>query len=170
MKIIVNKSAHYIDKGILKFGFMAFPCALGRSGRGVIKREGDGKTPIGKWRFLRAFYRADRLKRPKTKLPMFPIHKNYGWCDMPWDNNYNRFVHLPYSGRSERLWRDDHLYDIIVVLNHNHIPRIHNYGSAIFMHVEKNNYQPTEGCVALRVSHLKYMLTFLSSGSELIIN
>ncbi len=125
------------------------------------KREGDGATPHGVWRLTLAYYRPDRIARPKAALPLKPLRRDFGWCDAPDDRNYNREVPLPYSASAERLWRDDRLYDIIVVLDYNLTPRTKGRGSAIFMHVARPGLAPTEGCIALKREHLLRLLAAL---------
>ena len=107
---------------------------------------------------LRVLFRADRLPRPRTALPVQRIGRADGWCDAPGDRNYNRPVRHPYPASAERLWREDALYDVVVVLGHNQRPRLRGAGSAIFMHVARPGYLPTEGCIALRRDHLLRLL------------
>jgi L,D-peptidoglycan transpeptidase YkuD (ErfK/YbiS/YcfS/YnhG family) len=145
-------------RGILRLGPLAFACALGRGGCRARKREGDGATPIGRWRLRRVLYRADRLPRPRTALPVRAIARHDGWCDAAGDRNYNRQVRHPYPASAERLWRSDALYDLIVVLGYNDAPRIRGRGSAIFMHVARPGLAPTEGCIALARAHLVLLL------------
>jgi L,D-peptidoglycan transpeptidase YkuD (ErfK/YbiS/YcfS/YnhG family) len=145
-------------RGIVRLGGLAWPCALGRSGRRTRKREGDGATPVGCWGVARVLYRADRIRRPRTRLPVRPIRPDDGWCDDPADRNYNRPVRHPYPASAERLWRADHLYDVVIVLMHNTRPRVRGSGSAVFMHMARPGYAPTEGCVALCPGHLKQLL------------
>jgi len=127
------------------------PCAMGRGG--VIaaeqKREGDGTSPQGLWQMVRVIYRPDRLARPDTALPVIPMRENDGWCDAPGHPLYNRPVSLPFADSHEKLWRDDHVYDLIVELNHNRDPIIPGRGSAVFFHLAHEDYRPTEGCVAI---------------------
>ena len=129
-------------------------CALGWAGVRLDKREGDGATPIGCFPLRRLFYRPDRLSAPETGLPVAALTPDDGWCDDSKDTNYNRPVRLPYSGGHERMWRDDALYDVVVVLGHNDDPPQPDFGSAIFLHVARSGYAPTEGCVALALSDL----------------
>jgi L,D-peptidoglycan transpeptidase YkuD (ErfK/YbiS/YcfS/YnhG family) len=143
---------------MVRLGVLNFPCALGRSGRRVVKREGDGATPVGRWTMLRVLYRPDRVRSPATGLPVKVIGRDDGWCDAPADRNYNRPVRSPYSASAESLWRADQLYDVLVVLGYNCLPRVRGRGSAIFLHVAKPGYAPTEGCVALRRDHLLLLL------------
>jgi L,D-peptidoglycan transpeptidase YkuD (ErfK/YbiS/YcfS/YnhG family) len=153
--------------GVLRVGPRYLPCVLGRSGRRVLKREGDGATPIGTWPIRRVLFRADRLGRPKTAAPLHRIARHDGWCDAPADPNYNRFVRHPYPASAEHLWREDDLYDIVVVLGHNDCPRRRGGGSAIFMHVARRDRKPTAGCVALPRSELVWLLGRLSQRTRL---
>lgn len=167
--VIVRGLTRAAPQGKLHLGAVHFPCALGRSGRGVKRREGDGITPIGRWLVRQVFYRADRVARPRTKLPVIPIRPWFGWCDAPGDANYNRFVRLPYPASCERLWREDGLYDIVAVLGVNDLPRVQGRGSAIFLHIARDDYAPTEGCVALTRPHLLMVLERFGPDSEIII-
>jgi L,D-peptidoglycan transpeptidase YkuD (ErfK/YbiS/YcfS/YnhG family) len=153
------------SRGKLGLGILNLPCALGRGGRRAAKREGDGTTPFDAMQVVRVLYRADRVRRPRTALPVRPIRDDDGWCDAPGDRNYNRPVRHPYPASAERLWREDELYDIVVVLDYNLRPRIRGRGSAIFMHVARPDYGPTEGCIALRREHLQLLLERLTPGS-----
>ena len=134
-------------------------CALGRGGIGIKSGEGDGITPIGSWPLRRLFYRPDRLDRPVTQLKSDPIQPDDGWCDAPEDPKYNRLVTLPYPASCETMWREDALYDLVVVLGHNDDPVVAGAGSAIFMHLARPGYTPTEGCVALARQDLLHLLT-----------
>jgi L,D-peptidoglycan transpeptidase YkuD (ErfK/YbiS/YcfS/YnhG family) len=135
--------------GTARWGARTMRCALGRAGIATAKREGDGATPAGTFPFRRVLYRADRLAPPQTALPAQPIGPADGWCDDPADPLYNRPVTLPYAARHERMWREDHLYDLVVVLGHNDDPVRPGAGSAVFLHVAAPGYGPTAGCVGL---------------------
>lgn len=140
------------------FGARVWPCAIGPAGIVADKAEGDGATPVGRFPIRRVLYRADRLPPPQTGLPVAALDPNDGWCDDPADPRYNRPVRLPYAASHERLWREDGVYDLIVVLGHNDDPPVPGRGSAVFLHIARADYAPTEGCVALSRDHL---LTFL---------
>ena len=144
-------------------------CALGRTGRRMHKREGDGASPAGVWTLREVYYRSDRLMRPATRLPIRALRPPDGWCDAPADRNYNRRVTHPYPASAEHLWRDDGLYDIVVVLGYNDRPRIKGRGSAIFLHCASPHYKPTEGCIAVRRSDLVGLLARLSRTTTLRI-
>lgn len=142
-----------------------WPCAVGRGSLRRAKREGDGVTPVGRWPIRRVLYRADRLGKPDTAFPCEPIRADDGWCDAPADPAYNRPVRLPYPASHETMTREDRLYDGVVVLGHNDDPVVPGAGSAIFLHVARDDYGPTEGCVALALPHLLTVLQEARPGS-----
>ncbi|MBI1260267.1 MAG: L,D-transpeptidase family protein [Rhizobiales bacterium] len=147
--------------GTLRADGQQFDCALGRSGLVKNKREGDGGTPMGSFPLRELRYRADRLARPSSHLPLFEIAIDDGWCDAPTDAQYNRPVKLPYRARAEDMWRLDQQYNLVVPLGYNDDPVVAGLGSAIFFHVAKiedGTLQPTEGCVALPQSQLLELL------------
>lgn len=145
--------------------------ALGRSG--VIaaddKREGDGATPTGRYPVRRVLYRADRGAAPQTRLPIRALREDDGWCDAPNDSAYNCAVRLPFTASHERMWREDELYDIVVVLGHNDNPPVPGSGSAIFLHCKRGDYQPTEGCVALDNADVRRFLKQTRPGDHIVI-
>jgi len=163
MEILVSPS------GLLSWRGRRGRCALGRSGVSDDKREGDGATPRGSFALRRLLYRPDRLAVPATALPVAPLHRRDGWCDDPADRNYNRQVALPYPGRCEALWRDDRVYDLIVVLGYNDDPVVPGRGSAIFLHLARPDYAATEGCVAVARADLLAMLREAGATSRLRI-
>lgn len=147
-----------------------FACALGRGGVSADKKEGDGATPSGRFPIRQIFYRADRVERPKTVIPLRAISPDDGWCDDPGDENYNRLVKLPHPAGHEKMWREDHLYDVAVVLGYNDNPPVPGKGSAIFMHVAGPDYGPTEGCVALALPDLLALIESLGESTEIRIH
>ena len=144
--------------GRFRFGREALRCALGRGGVRADKREGDGATPIGDLPLRRVLYRADRVAAPSCRVAVEPISPHDGWCDDPGHPDYNRPVRLPHPARHERMWREDALYDIVGVLGWNDAPAVRGRGSAIFLHLARPDYAPTEGCVALRETDLRAAL------------
>ncbi len=144
-------------------------CAVGRAGIGVKTREGDGLTPVGQWKLRWVLYRADRLRAPRSALPVSAIAPDDGWCDAPNDPAYNCPVKLPYDASAESLWREDSLYDVVLVVGYNDDPVIPGKGSAIFLHVAKEDFAPTEGCVAFARDDLLEALTQISADSYLTV-
>jgi L,D-peptidoglycan transpeptidase YkuD (ErfK/YbiS/YcfS/YnhG family) len=156
--------------GQLDCGGRLFRCALGRGGIVLDKTEGDGGTPVGRYPLRRVLYRPDRLYAPTTGLPVETTAPDQGWCDDPAHPDYNRQIGLPFSASHEELWREDALYDVIVVLGHNDDPPMPGEGSAIFMHVARPDYGPTEGCVALAMPDLLEILADCGPGDTILIN
>ena len=156
--------------GLAHWGERAMRCALGRGGVRPDKREGDGATPIGCFPLRRVLFRADRLSRPASGLPVSPLDPRDGWCDDPQDPLYNRPVRLPYAGRHERLWRQDEVYDVIVFLGHNDAPVVPGRGSAVFLHVARPDFTPTEGCVALTREDLLSVVAQAGIGDRMIVS
>lgn len=158
-RIRVRRSTLDRTRGLLLAGPIALPCRLGRQGPGAAKREGDGRSPVGRFRLIQAFYRADRQPRPRTHLPLRAIRRDDGWCDDPTDRRYNRPLRLPSPARHERLWREDHLYDVVVDIAWNRGPVRRGRGSAIFLHLAAG--RPTEGCVAVDRAAIRHLLARL---------
>lgn len=168
-RMIIRTASLAAPTGWLEVGWQRMRCALGRSGTRWQKREGDGATPAGVWEIGRVLWRADRGRRPSTMAQTQSIRPEDGWCDAPSDRNYNRQVRHPYPASAERLWRDDGLYDVLVVLDHNQRPRMRGGGSAIFLHVARPGFAPTEGCVALAEVDLRRLLERVSRQAHIVI-
>ena len=162
--IIINKS------GYLKYKDLKFKCALGKAGIGKKKREGDNITPTGTFKIVKIYYRSDRVKKISSKFRQIEITKNMGWCDDPNSKNYNQLIKLPSKYNHEKLFKKNNIYDLIIVLNYNMKPVIKNKGSAIFIHVAKKKYQPTQGCIALKKNNLLKLLSKISKNIKIKIN
>jgi L,D-peptidoglycan transpeptidase YkuD (ErfK/YbiS/YcfS/YnhG family) len=157
--------------GFLDLGERKVRCALGPAGvlPASDKREGDGASPAGVWPIRWVYWRADKGPRPQTALDLREMQADDGWCDAPGDPAYNRPVKLPYPASAEKMWRDDHLYDLVVVLGHNDDPVVPGMGSAIFLHLAKEGYAPTEGCVAVTRADLEALLAKAKPGDAVEI-
>jgi L,D-peptidoglycan transpeptidase YkuD (ErfK/YbiS/YcfS/YnhG family) len=158
------------SRGWLSAGPVRILVALGRGGVRADKREGDGATPRGRFLPLRVWWRADRGPRPRTLLPVRRIGQADGWCEDPADRRYNRPIRLADGNPGDRLWRADHLYDLIVELDHNARPRIAGRGSAIFVHVARPNFGDTVGCVALPSTSLRRLLARMGAKTRIQIH
>jgi L,D-peptidoglycan transpeptidase YkuD (ErfK/YbiS/YcfS/YnhG family) len=134
---------------LLEWGGESYPCQIGRAGVRLDKQEGDGATPVGTFPLRQILYRPDHVRNFPSSLPMTAITSSTGWCDDPTDPLYNQLVTLPYPGRHEKLWREDQVYDIIIVVGYNDAPVVPHKGSAIFIHLLSEAETPTEGCIAL---------------------
>ncbi len=155
--------------GILTWNGKRYPCALGTGGISHNKREGDGATPTGCFPLREVLYRADRVAQPVTKLSVSVIEEKDGWCDDSTSSSYNKKIVLPAPMRHEVLWREDEIYNIVVPLGYNDAPAVPGHGSAIFMHIARPNYTPTEGCVALSLQDLLEILAGISTETRICI-
>jgi L,D-peptidoglycan transpeptidase YkuD (ErfK/YbiS/YcfS/YnhG family) len=167
--IVVRAKPGDPRRGWLMAGPLAVPVALGRGGIRANKREGDGGTPRGSFRLRRLWWRADRLPRPRTLLPVRRIRSNDGWCEDPRDRHYNQPIRLPADRPGDRLWRSDRLYDLIVELDHNTRPRVAGRGSAVFVHVARPGFAPTAGCVALKPDALLRLIVRAGPRTRIVI-
>lgn len=156
-------------RGWLAAGGRTIPVALGRGGIIANKREGDGGTPRGTFRPRRLWWRADRHPRPKTFLPIRAIRPEDAWCEDPGSRHYNRPIGLGRNHRGDRLKRDDHLYDFIVEIDHNTSPRIAGHGSAVFIHLARESFAPTAGCVSMTKSAMLHLLRRLGPQTKIVI-
>jgi L,D-peptidoglycan transpeptidase YkuD (ErfK/YbiS/YcfS/YnhG family) len=157
--IIVKKTRYLIFKDL------KFRCCIGKSGIKSKIKEGDNITPKGIFKLLKLYYRADKIRKIETPLKKIKIKKNLGWCDDPKSKNYNKEIKIPNKFSYEKLYRRDNIYDLIIVLSYNIKPIIKNKGSAIFIHIAKRGYLPTEGCIALKKNHLIKILNEIKSNT-----
>lgn len=163
MKILVQNGLLQAD------GLPPMRCAIGKAGLTDNKREGDNKTPIGTFAVRGLFYRADRITLPQVMLDAQTITPEDGWCDDVSHTDYNTHIKLPHPARNEKLWRDDHVYDIIIPLGYNDNPVIAGRGSAIFFHLAHNDFRGTEGCVAIAISDMLKLLPNLTRDAQIEI-
>jgi L,D-peptidoglycan transpeptidase YkuD (ErfK/YbiS/YcfS/YnhG family) len=145
------------------------PVALGHGGIKANKREGDGGTPKGTFRPRQLWWRADRHPRPPTFLAVRAIGPEDAWCEDPASRHYNQPVRRDRTESGDRLQRDDHLYDFIIEINHNRSPRIAGRGSAVFLHLARENFGPTAGCVSMTKSAMLRLLQRLGPETKIVI-
>ena len=157
-------------EGWLFAGRSAIPVALGRAGIRADKREGDGATPRGLYHPVKLWWRADRLIMPSTPLPARRIGPGDAWCEDPADRRYNRPFRRSANEPGDRLARADHLYDLIVEIDHNRRPRIAGRGSAVFIHIARTAFGPTAGCVALNARDLRLLLARIGPKTRIIVH
>lgn len=165
--IVVRRAPGKRSEGRIALAQSARRVALGRGGVSALKREGDGATPLGRFPIRLVLYRPDRVPRPHVPFPIRAIRADDGWCEDPADRNYNRIVKLSPGSTSDRLKRDDHLYDLVLVLGHNDRSRVKGRGSAIFVHLAREGLTPTAGCIALSRRDLQVLLAELRSDSRI---
>jgi L,D-peptidoglycan transpeptidase YkuD (ErfK/YbiS/YcfS/YnhG family) len=158
-----------INKNYLIYNKLKVKCTIGKKGIGYKRKEGDLITPKGQFKIKYVLYRKDRVKI-LTKLKKKVIKKNMGWCDDPKSSQYNKLVKLPFAYNHEKLFRKENVYDIILILNYNMNPVKKNKGSAIFIHVAKNNFKRTEGCVAIKKINLIKLIKKISPNTKVKIS
>jgi L,D-peptidoglycan transpeptidase YkuD (ErfK/YbiS/YcfS/YnhG family) len=157
--------------GLLHADDRAIRCSIGRGGAlaAADKQEGDGATPRGVWPLRGVLLRPDRVSlSSRPALPWRWLRPDDGWSDDASDPAYNRPVRHPHAFSAERLWREDGLYDILVVLGHNDAPPMPGMGSAIFLHCWRDA-ATTEGCVAVDKTDLLMLLPHLLPGDTLTV-
>ena len=159
-----------VSGNTLTFKDKSYRCAIGKSGMTDDKKEGDGCTPKGTFLMRECWYRMDRMDEPKTKLPVKIIRPEDGWCDDPAHPSYNRHVALPFDAHHENLFREDHIYDLIIPLGYNDDPVIPGKGSAIFMHLAREDYSGTEGCIAIAKQDLLEILKACGPATQVTIS
>jgi L,D-peptidoglycan transpeptidase YkuD (ErfK/YbiS/YcfS/YnhG family) len=167
--IWIRAAAGNPRRGWLTADGRTFPVALGRGGIRANKREGDGGTPKGIFQPRKLWWRADRHTQPRTFLPVRAITPEDAWCEDPRDRHYNRPVRLPRDRVGDRLKREDHLYDFIIEIDHNSHPRILGRGSAVFLHLARDHFGPTAGCVSMTKSAMLHLLQRLGPETRIVI-
>jgi L,D-peptidoglycan transpeptidase YkuD (ErfK/YbiS/YcfS/YnhG family) len=165
--IVVQADSADSSLGWATLGDRRWRCAVGAGGVREDKVEGDGATPVGEFPLRRIYYRNDRLVLPKVVLPARPISEHDGWCDDPRTDTYNRLVHIPNDWSHEKMWRDDGLYDLVVVVGYNDDPPEGEWGSAIFLHIARDDMGATRGCVAFARADLLELVPLITRDTRL---
>ena len=156
-------------RALVSFAGRTERAAIERGGTTARKREGDGATPIAEMPLIGGYVRADRIAPPATRLPLKRTRPGMLWCDAPDHACYNRPATAPFAGRHERMMRDDGLYDVCLVMDWNLRVRRRNSGSAIFFHLMRAGYQPTEGCIAVSLPAMRRILAFARKGTRVTV-
>lgn len=151
----------------LRFQGRVFPCAIGHGGITRHKAEGDGATPFGTHRLIGMLYRPDRLAKPAGWA--VPIRPGDLWSDDSADPDYNMMVRTPHGFSHERLFRADPLYDLIFLTDWNWPYAEKGAGSAIFLHQWRRPGFPTQGCIGLDRSALRWIAPRIRFHTRLIV-
>ncbi len=160
----------YISKKYLTYQNNKVKCAIGKKGIGRKQKEGDQITPRGTFRVKDILYRKDKINYLRSVIKKTQIKKNMGWCDDPKSKDYNKLIKYPFNYKSEKLYRSNNIYDIILVLDFNINPIKKNKGSAIFIHISNNKYSPTQGCIAIKKKELLKLIKFIDKKTKIFIN
>ena len=144
-----------------------FPCTIGRGGLCANKREGDGATPCGVHRIVGCMYRPDRMLKPNGWARA--IRPGDLWSDDQNHQDYNHLVRAPYAYSHETMRRADPLYDLVLITDWNWPRAAPGRGSAIFIHQWRKPGHPTEGCIAFRRDHLRWIAERIELGTRVRI-
>ena len=154
------------NKDKLIVGDFKFKCCIGKNGVKKHKIEGDNSTPKGIFTLGNLYYRKDRVQKPNTNLKKKIIKPSIGWCNEAKHKYYNKEIRSQKKIRHEKLYRKDHKYYYLIVINYNIKKIIANKGSAIFIHLTKN-YYPTAGCVALKKKDFLILLKLINKKTKI---
>ena len=160
---ILLKNKHTVQLDSFKF-----KCCIGKNGSTKFKKEGDLKTPKGTFKIEHLYYRKDRVEKPITKLKCIEIKKNIGWCDDVKSKKYNKLIKINNNFSHEKLFREDHKYDLLIPVKYNFDKIIAGKGSCIFLHLTKN-YNPTAGCIALNKKDFLILLKLINKNTKIKI-
>ena len=160
---IKNKDTLHVDD-------FNFKCCIGKNGQSKNKIEGDKKTPIGIFGIENLYYRNDRMKKPSTKLKCIKITKNMVWCDDPRNKkHYNKLIKTNNRYHTEKLYRNDYKYNLMIPIKYNYPKSLKSKGSCIFIHLT-NNFKPTAGCIALNKKDFLIMLKIINKKTKIFIS
>ena len=159
-----------LKKNFLLYKEYKFRCCIGKLGLSISKKEGDLKTPKGKFDLGLVYYRNDKIKSLRCRLKKKIIKKNMGWCDDSSSKKYNKEVKFPFKYNAEKLYRNDNIYDIFINIKYNCSPVVRNKGSAIFLHLSNKKYKPTKGCVGVIKKDLLKILSLINKNTKILIN
>ncbi len=145
-------------------------CCIGKAGIKKIKFEGDKSTPSGTFRLGNLFLRGDRIKNIETNIRKIKISKNMGWCNDSRSKKYNRLfvINKKEKFKYEKMFRNDHKYNMVIPILYNYYETKKNKGSAIFIHLTKN-YKPTSGCIGLIEKDFRILLKLIKKNTKIKI-
>ena len=174
----INKEAssfsvliHPLEKqgGAWKRAFPAFRATIGENGFAPFdrKKEGDGKSPTGVFALGTAFGYGPSVA---TGMPYRQATDNDFWVDDPASEDYNRWVSgRPKAASMEKMKREDDLYKYGIVIEYNTSPIVRGKGSAIFLHLWRDQAKGTAGCVAMPEDKVLKLLDWLDPAKKPLI-
>ena len=146
------------------------PVYVGEDGVGLAS-ERRSRTPRGVFALTEAFGLA---RDPGTALPYARVGLSHWWVSDVRSPHYNTMrVCSPGAScgfrqsRSEQLGAVD-AYRYALVLDYNRDPVAPGRGSAFFLHVTEG--KPTQGCISMSASDLKWLLRWLDPADEPVIS
>lgn len=152
---------------------MAAPGFIGE--HGLFKtREGDKKTPVGVYRFNRAFGIADD---PGCAIPYVKVDDDMYWSsDSREGYHYNHLIRrkeIPgldtENGTLEHLIDCTFQYQYCLNISYNE-EGIPGLGSAIFLHCFGPEKHFTEGCIAISRDHMRFVMQRVNKDTIIVID
>ncbi len=148
---------------------MTTPGFIGVNGLGKTK-EGDGKTPVGEFKFNRAFGIADD---PGCAIPYVKVDNDTYWSG---DVNYkyNELVNIQdypnlVMDDSEHIIDYPYHYQYCLNINYNETGTP-GLGSAIFLHCFGGVKPWTGGCVSIPEDRMKFVMQTIDSDTVVLID
>ncbi|HEX7107106.1 MAG TPA: L,D-transpeptidase family protein [Acidothermaceae bacterium] len=145
--------------------FPAMAAHIGRAGFSANKREGDLKTPAGKYGFGTMF---GQLTNPGVKFPYRQADSQSVWVDdvnSPYYNTWQENANLSGEHLASSAYATAYAYAVAIAYNTN--PIVKGKGSAIFLHVSTGG--GTAGCVSVGRADLLRVLRWLDPAKAPVI-
>jgi L,D-peptidoglycan transpeptidase YkuD (ErfK/YbiS/YcfS/YnhG family) len=138
---------------------------------GPVKREGDGRSPAGVFGIGSAYgYEADR---PDLSLPYVQALEDLRCVDDPGSAHYNQIVSTSETSvdwhSAEHMLREDELYALAIVVEHNTETTRPSAGSCIFLHLWKGPDVGMSGCTAISMSALDELAVWLKPDAAVLV-
>ena len=130
---------------------------------GVVKKEGDGRSPAGLMPLTYAFGKAENAG---TKLRYLKLVENTECVDDVNSHHYNKIVNRLQVGifdwkSSEKMAEITPEYDLGVFVAYNSYPAVKGRGSCIFLHIWETPGDATSGCTAMSRENLERIVAWL---------
>lgn len=146
------------------------PVYVGEDGVGLAS-ERRSRTPRGVFALTESFGLA---RDPGTALPYTRVGLSHWWVSDVKSTHYNTMrVCSPGASCGFRQSRSEQLgaigvYRYAIVMDYNRDPVVPGRGSAFFLHVSEG--KPTQGCISMNTSDLKWLLRWLEPSDEPVIS
>jgi hypothetical protein len=138
---------------------------------GPTKKEGDRRSPAGVFALSRVT--GDGAAPLGTTLRYVVATDHLRCVDDPRSIRYNELVTAPPDARpwssDEAMHREDDLYRLTIVVDHNASPTLAGAGSCIFLHAFEPGRAPTTGCTSLDPAALRELVPSLRAAAHPVL-
>lgn len=138
---------------------------------GPLKREGDGRSPAGVFG-MGTVYGYDAVQEG-VSLPYVQATAELRCVDDPRSSHYNRIVSTADTEvdwqSAERMRRDDDLYVLAIVVEHNTEATKVRAGSCIFIHLWEGPDKGMSGCTAMSMDALHAFAAWLEPNAAVLV-